>query len=74
MEGKQSTFKKETNRNMKTIDMKIVNNTENMDITIKGQRVGEERKIQNRVKQEIKKEGLKKWKANMEKKKIIKMV
>ena len=59
---------------MKTIDMKIVNNTENMDITIKGQRVGEERKIQNRVKQEIKKEGLKKWKANMEKKKIIKMV
>ena len=54
---------------MKTIDMKIVNNTENMDITIKGQRVGEERKIQNRVKQEIKKEGLNKWKANMEKKK-----
>ena len=39
---------------MKTIDMKVVNNTENMDITIKGQRVGEERKIQNRVKQEIK--------------------
>ena len=39
---------------MKTIDMKIVN-TENMDITIKVQRVGEERKIQNRVKQEIKK-------------------
>ena len=72
--GNKSTFKKETNRNMKTIDMKIVNNTENMDITIKGQRVGEERKIQNRVKQEIKKEGLKKWKANMEKKKIIKMV
>ena len=59
---------------MKIIDMKIVNITENMDITIKGQRVGEERKIQNRVKQEIKKEGLKKWKANMEKKKIIKMV
>ena len=67
--GNKSTFKKETNRNMKTIDMKIVNNTENVDITIKGQRVGEERKIQNRVKQEIKKEGLKKWKANMEKKK-----
>ena len=72
--GSKSTFKKETNRNMKTIDMKIVNNTENMDITIKGQRVGEERKIQNRVKQEIKKEGLKKCKVNMEKKKIIKMV
>ena len=72
--GNKSTFKKETNRNMKTIDMKIVNNTENMDITIKGQRVGEERKIQNRVKQEIKKEGLKKWNAKMEKKKIIKMV
>ena len=69
--GIKSTFKKETNRNMKTIDMKIVNNTENMDITIKGQRVGEERKIQNRVKQEIKKEGLKKWKANMEKKKSL---
>ena len=51
--------------------MKIVNNTENMDITIKGQRVGEETKIQNRVKQEIKKEGLKKWKANMEKKKSL---
>ena len=30
---------------MKTIDMKIVNNTENMDITIKGQRVGEEEKF-----------------------------
>ena len=30
-------LKKETNRNMKTVDMKIVNNTENMDITIKGQ-------------------------------------
>ena len=55
--GNKNTFKKETNRNMKTIDMKIVNNTENIDITIKGQRVGEERKIQNRVKQEIKKKG-----------------
>ena len=40
----------------------------------RSQRVGEERKIKNRAKQEIKKEGLKKWKANMEKKKIIKMV
>ena len=69
--GNKSTFKKETNRNMKTIDMKIVNNTENMDITIKGQRVEEERRIQNRVKQEIKKEGLKKWKASMEKKKSL---
>ena len=69
--GNKSSFKKETNRNMKTIDMKIVNNTENMDITIKGQRVGEERKIQNRVKQEIKKEGLKKWKENMENKKSL---
>ena len=38
-------FKKETNRNMKTIDMKIVNNTENMDITIKGQRVGRKEKF-----------------------------
>ena len=72
--GNKSTFRKETNRNMKIIDMKIVNNNENMDMTIKGQRVGKERKIQNRVKQEIKKEGLKKWKANMEKKKIIEMV
>ena len=42
---------------MKIIDMKIVNNNENMDITIKGQRVGKERTIQNRVKQEIKKKG-----------------
>ena len=33
--------------------------------------MGEERKIQNRVKQEIKREGLKKWKANMEKKKSL---
>ena len=69
--GNKSTFRKETNRNMKIIDMKIVNNNENMDITIKGQGVGKERKIQNRVKQEIKNEGLKKWKANMEKKKSL---
>ena len=74
LRGNKSTFRKETNRNMKIIDMKIVNNDENLDITVKGERVGEERKIKNRVKQEIKKEGLKKWKANMEKKKIIGMV
>ena len=70
----KSAFRKETNRNMKRIDMKIVNNDENLDITIKGERVGEERKIQNGVKKEVKKKGLKKWKANMEKKKIFEMV
>ena len=43
--GNKSTFKKETNRNMKTIDMKIVNNAENRDITIKGQRVGGKEKF-----------------------------
>ena len=72
--GSKSTFKKETNRNMKTIDMKIVNITENMDITIKVQRVGEERKIQNRVKQEIKKRRAKEMKSKHGKEKIIKMV
>ena len=53
--GDKSTFRKETNRNMKRTDMKIVNNDENLGIKIKGERVGEERKIQNRVKKRSKK-------------------
>ena len=71
--GNKSTFRKETNRNMR-IDMKITNNDENLEIKINGEIVEGERKIQNRVKKEVKKGGLKKWKANMEKKKIIEMV
>ena len=66
--GNKITFRKETNRNMK-----IVNNNENMDITIKGQRVGEERKIQNRVKQEIKKRRAKEMESKHGKEKIIEM-
>ena len=54
---------------MKRIVMKIINNDENLDIKINGEIVEGERKIQNRVKKEVKKEGPKKWKANMEKKK-----
>ena len=38
--GNKSTFKKETNRNMK-----IVNNTENMDITIKDKEWGRKEKF-----------------------------
>ena len=53
--------------------MKIINNDENLAIKINGEIVEGERKIQNRVKKEVKKEGLEKWKANM-KKKIIEMV
>ena len=46
------------------------NNDENLDIKINGEIVERERKIQNRVKKE--KEGLQKFKANMEKKKSLK--
>ena len=35
----KSAFRKETNRNMRRIDTKIVNNDENLNITIKGERV-----------------------------------
>ena len=43
--GNKSTFRKETNRNMNIIDMKIVNNNENMDITMKGQEWGRKEKF-----------------------------
>ena len=41
---------------------------QDLGIKVKGEKVEGERKIQNRVKTEVKKEGLKKWKANMEEK------
>ena len=53
--GNKSTFRKEANRNMKRTGMKIVNNDENLDIKINGEIVEGERKIQNRVKKEVKK-------------------
>ena len=42
---------------MKRIDMKIVNNGKNLDMKINGEIVEGERKIQNRVKKEVKKKG-----------------
>ena len=57
---------------MRRINMKITINDENLlEIKINGEIVEGERKIQNRVKKEVKKEGLKKWKANMEKEKSL---
>ena len=74
MERKQlSTFRKETDRNMKRIHMKIVNNDENLDITIKGERLGEERKIQNSEKRS-KKRRVKEMESKYGKEKIIEMV
>ena len=37
--GRKSSFRKETNRAMKCLDMKIVNNGEEIDIKIKGEKL-----------------------------------
>ena len=60
MERKQSTFRKELNRNMRRIDMKATNNDENLDMKNNVETVEGERKIQNRVKKEVKKRRAKK--------------
>ena len=54
--GNKSTFRKETNRNMRRTDMKIINNDENFYIKINGEIVDGGRKIQSRVKKEVKKD------------------
>ena len=71
--GNKSTFRKETNRNMKTIDMKIVNNTENMNITIKGQSGGG-KKNSKQSKTRNKRRRAKEMESKHGKEKIIEMV
>ena len=51
--------------------MKIINNDENLDIRINREIVVGERKIQNRVKKEVKKEGLKNRKQIWKRKKKL---
>ena len=65
--GNRSTSRKETNRNMKRTDMKIVNNDGNLDIENNGEIV-EGKKIQNRVKKEVKKKKKKRRAKKMESK------
>ena len=66
--GNKSMFKKQTNKSMNQIGMKIERNNNKKQIKINGEKVEGERKIQDVVKKEVQKQGLRKWRENMENK------
>ena len=69
--GRKSKFNKQTNNNMKKIGMKIINSNNGKEIKLNGETLEGERRIQEKVKKEIQKRGLKKWRENMENKRSL---
>ena len=67
--GRKSTFRKETDRNMIRIDMKITSNNEDLEIEVNGEKVEGEKEKSKTVKKEVKKEGLKKMESRYRKEK-----
>ena len=71
---RDSKIRKQTNRRMKKINMKITENNDNLQIKINDETVdGTEKKIANKVKKEIASTGNKKWVSNMEKKSSLQL-
>ena len=71
---RDSKIRKQSNRKMGKINMKIIENRGNFEIKINEEIVnGTEKKIANKVKKEVKSNGNKKWKTNMEKKSSLKL-
>ena len=60
---RKSTFRKETNRNMRRIHLKITSNDEDLEIKMNGEKVERERKVQNRKKERSRKKLAKKMES-----------
>ena len=69
--GRNSKFKKQSNMCMNKIGMKITTSNNDKEIKLNGVVLDGERKIQGKVKKEVKKKGLNKWKENISKKRSL---